>query len=284
MYPNNMLHATPVDCHNHTCPSTSKQSKLMTMGYLFERFCWLSFTAPLFVTAIKTPGYYGHLTYWTLALHAVYFTVDKSSPDATTAVYLLHGMSFCGAMAVFIGYTLISLGGMYRWGSWIAWENAVGAAAGTVLHDRSFAEAAPNKIYEHLWPVFALVFDIVFSRAKLQQVYAGTKPLRTMLLGLGSYLVYASIWEQYSKATKGAKGSSLVVYQQPDEFGSSYLLGRLGIDSTGVPEDAIFANAQKVILISFAAVMYRMFVTPLFKRQASSQVPAVYSSPKKKRP
>ena len=51
-----------------------------------------------------------------------------------------------------------------------------------------------------------------------------------MAVGLGLYLGYATCWESYSKATKGAdKGSSLIVYQQPAEFGSSYILGRLGM-------------------------------------------------------
>ena len=234
-------------------------------GYIFERFCWLSFTAPLFLTALRAPGYYGHLTYWTLALHSVYFTVDKASPHSTTAIYLLHGCSFCGAMAVFMGYTFISFGGMYRFGSWIAWENAVGAAAGTVTHDRTFAECAPNKLYEHLWPVFALILDAHYGRDALQKAYAGARPVRTMLLGLGLYLGYATVWEAYSKATKGAKGSSIMVYQQPAEFGTSYVFGKLGLSAEGIPEDAVFANTQKVLLIGFAAVMYRIYITPLFK-------------------
>ena len=107
-------------------------AKPSNAGYLFERLCWLSFAVPMFWTAFVKPGYFGHLTYWTLMVHLVYFCVDKSSPHATASIYLLHGMSFCGAMAVFIGYSFISLGGMYRYGTWIAWENAVGAAAGRI--------------------------------------------------------------------------------------------------------------------------------------------------------
>ena len=156
----------------------------MSVGYLWERICWLSFIVPLFVTALRNPGYYGHLTYWTLALHSVYFTIDKESPQASTAIYLLQGASFVGAMAVFMGYTFISVGGMYRFGTWIEWENAVGKAAGTVTHDRSFAECAFFKSYEHLWPVFALVLDTYFSRDALKKTYAGKPPLRTMLLDI----------------------------------------------------------------------------------------------------
>ena len=68
-------------------------------GYLFERFCWLTYTPIILYTAIKNPSYFGHLTYWTLTLHAAYFAVDKTSPHAKTAVYLLHGASFAGARA-----------------------------------------------------------------------------------------------------------------------------------------------------------------------------------------
>ena len=72
---------------------------------------------------------------------------------------MLHGASFAGAVAVFIGYSFISIGGMYRFGSWLAWENAVGARAGTVMHDRGFAELATQKAYEHLWPLIAALID-----------------------------------------------------------------------------------------------------------------------------
>ena len=256
---------------SHLAPTISvlarshSQSTGMSVGYLWERICWLSFIVPLFVTALRNPGYYGHLTYWTLALHSVYFTIDKESPQASTAIYLLQGASFVGAMAVFMGYTFISVGGMYRFGTWIEWENAVGKAAGTVTHDRSFAECAFFKSYEHLWPVFALVLDTYFSRDALKKTYAGKPPLRTMLLGLGLYLGYGTAWEQYSKATKGAAGTALEVYQQPEEFRSSYVLEKLGLSalSADVPEEAVFVNAQKVMLISFAAIMYRIYVKPL---------------------
>ena len=103
------------------------------LGYLWERFVWVSLAVPTFYIALTAPGtlrsqasvsplwahterpvslsvlpgYYQHLTYWTLMLHTVYFTVDKESPDAKYAIYLLHGFSFCGAIAVFVGYALI---------------------------------------------------------------------------------------------------------------------------------------------------------------------------------
>jgi hypothetical protein len=233
-------------------------------GYAFERFCLITYAVPLFYVAITNPGYWQHLTYWTLSLHTIYFTVDKASPYASSAIYLLHGMSFCGAMAVFMGYAFISLGGIYRFGSWIVWENAIGREAGTVLHDRPFSEAAPKKIYEHLWPVFAAVIDSWLSRDVLKRAYAGCAPVRTMLVGLGLYLAYASLWEAYSKATKGQKGSPLEVYQQPEAFSTSAVFGQLGLSSEGLPEDLLFVNTQKVLLIGFAALMYRRCLLPLF--------------------
>ena len=113
--------------------------------------------------------------------------------------------------------------------------------------------------------MFALVLDTYFSRDALKKTYAGKPPLRTMLLGLGLYLGYGTAWEQYSKATKGAAGTALEVYQQPEEFRSSYVLEKLGLSalSADVPEEAVFVNAQKVMLISFAAIMYRIYVRPL---------------------
>lgn len=253
-------------------------------SYVFERFCLLSFAVPVMWTALKKPLYFGHLTYWTLGLHTVYFTVDKASPYAKVAIYLLHGASFCGAMAVFMGYSFISVGGMYRFGTWIAWENAVGAAAGTVTHDRPFSECAPMKLYEHLWPLIALILDARLSRASLEAVYQNAWPKLTMAVGLGLYLGYATCWESYSKATKGAdKGSSLIVYQQPAEFGSSYILGRLGMSAEGVAEDFIFVNAQKALLIGFAAIMYAIVVSPL-QAQAKSLAgaPRTTKKPNKK--
>jgi len=241
-------------------------------SYMFERFCWITFAVPIWYTAMVKPLYFGHLTYWTLALHTVYFTVDKASPHAKVAIYLLHGASFCGAMAVFIGYSFISLGGMYRFGSWTAWENAVGAAAGTVTHDRQFSECAPNKIYEHLWPLIALILDTRLSRVSLQTAYANAWPKLTMLFGLGLYLGYGLCWEAYSKATKGKdKGSSLIVYQQPTEFGSSYIFSRLGMSAEGVPEDFVFVNTQKLLLIGFAAIMYGLVVSPLQAKASSDK-------------
>ena len=171
------------------------------VGYWWERFCFATFAPYLVWIAATNPAYYGHLTYWTLALHAVYFTIDKASPHSATLTYLLHGMSFAGAIAIFIGYALISIGGTYRFGSWLTWENAVGAKAGTVHHDRGLNELAIQKAYEHVWPVFASVLDVYFSKSVLLPRYAGLPKKRTTLLAVGSFLAFGTVWELTDKAT-----------------------------------------------------------------------------------
>ena len=202
--------------------------------------------------------------YWTLCLHCDYFTVDKSSPNATLATQVLHGASFAGAVAVFIGYSFISIGGMYRFGSWLAWENAVGARAGTVMHDRGFVELATQKAYEHLWPLIAVLIDTKLSEQHLIKAFAGAPSKRTTILAVGSYLVFGTVWEQVSKGV--GKGSPLDVYVQPEGLTTTNILKNFGIDNPSLPEDLIFTNAQKVALIGGAFYMYWNYVQPLFKK------------------
>ena len=165
-------------------------------AYWFERFACLSFGIPLLYTAIYATGYFQHLTYWALTLHTVYFTVDKASPHASTAIRALHGFSLCGAVAVLIGYSLISIFGKIHFGTWIAWENAVGAHAGTVEPgSRTLLPCATQKLYEHLWPCIALLLDAYFSRDVLRRVYAGARPVRNALFSMGLFLLLGTIWE-----------------------------------------------------------------------------------------
>ena len=242
---------------------------MVSTGYLWERFCWLSYTPFLLYTAATNPSYFGHLTYWTLTLHAVYFTVDKASPEARYAIYLLQGMSFAGAIAVFIGYTFISLGGTYRFGSWNAWENAVGARAGTVHHNRGLSELVFQKSYEHVWPVFASVLDAYFRRGELTSAFRGAPKLRTTILAVGSYLVFGTVWEQTQKSS--GKGSPLDVYVQPEGMATSKILGQFGISAPGLPEDLIFTNLQKVLLISGAFFAYWRYVAPVMNATAKAK-------------
>jgi len=243
--------------------------------YMFERLCLFTYLPFLMYTALTNPSYFMHLTYWTLCLHCVYFTVDKASPQATNAIYLLHGASFAGAIAVFIGYSFISIGGIYRFGSWLDWENAVGARAGTVTKGRGIVELSVQKFYEHGWPVIAALIDLRLSKASLTKVFYGAAPKRTTILAVGSYLVFGTIWEQTSKGV--GKGSPLDVYVQPEGLATTPLLASLGVANPGLPEDFIFTNAQKVALIGGAFVMYWTFVTPLFTKQMG------YATSKKKK-
>jgi len=231
------------------------------LGYLFERFAWLSFAIPTFYIALTNPGYYQHLTYWTLMLHVIYFTVDKESPDARSAIYLLQGFSFCGAIAVFVGYALISICGGLHHGSWVAWENAVGARAGTVTTGRTFTTCFIQKSYEHIWPVIAVLVDARLSKGALQRAYAGAGRWRNLAQSMCSFFVLGSVWEAVM-ANKDGK-NVLIVYQQPPYLSSANLLGHLGLSADGLAEDFIFVTVQKVTLISCAAILYTVVVWPL---------------------
>ena len=118
-------------------------------GYWFERFCFLMYSAHVLYSALTNPNLFGHLTYWSLCLQVVYFSIDKSSPTAATTVYFVQGTAIIGALAVMLGYTTMALGGIYRFGSYVTWENAIGARAGTVKHDRGLAELLASKFFEH---------------------------------------------------------------------------------------------------------------------------------------
>uniref|UniRef100_A0A7S4N9C3 Glycerophosphocholine acyltransferase 1 n=1 Tax=Prymnesium polylepis TaxID=72548 RepID=A0A7S4N9C3_9EUKA len=233
------------------------------LGYLFERFTWLSFAVPCFYIALTNPGYYQHLTYWTLMLHTVYFTVDKASPDAKAAIYLLHGFSFCGAIAVFVGYSFISVCGGLHHGSWLLWENAVGARAGTVTTGRTFTTCFIQKAYEHLWPVIAVLMDTRLSKGALKRVYAGAGPWRNLCQSMGSFFVLGSVWEAVA-ANKDGK-NVLIVYQQPPYMSSAHLLGLVGLPADGLAEDFVFVTMQKVLLISCAAITYAKVVWPIMR-------------------
>ena len=236
----------------------------MDLGYVWERFCFASYAPFLVYTLINKPGYFGHLTYWALVLHAVYFTIDKASPRARWPVYILFAMSFTGAIAIFFGYTFISIGGIYRFGSWTMWENAVGYKAGTVasLYAREFPEVAVQKAYEHLWPVFATLGDVYFNKKHLKVFYAGAPKLRTTICSVALFLIYATVWELQNKA--GGHGSPLDVYVQPVGMAATPLLAQFGIENPGLPEDFFFTNGQKATLIGAAVAFWWSFVVPLF--------------------
>ena len=192
------MHSQP-----QACASLNVRDELSD-AFLSER--------PKLFLPVYAAGYYQHLTYWTLLLHTVYFTVDKESPDAKYATYLLHGFSFCGAIAVFVGYALISICGGIHFGSWLVWENAVGAHAGTVTSGRTLTACLIQKSYEHVWPVIAVLVDTVLSKKALQRVYAGVGKWRFLCLAMGSFFALGSAWEAIAANNKG--NNVLTVYQQ----------------------------------------------------------------------
>jgi len=240
---------------------------VLYLGWVFERLAWLSFAVPVFYMSLTNPGYFHHLTYWTLTLHAVYFAVDKTSPYGNAVKKLLHGASFCGAFSVFIGYTFISICGGAHHGSWLKWENAVGAHAGTVVGNRSLLACAAQKMYEHLWPVIAVVMDARLGREALTRAYAGMRPSLMLMMGMGSFFLLGSIWEATSAAKKG---NVLTVYQQPPYLTSSKLLDMVGVSAPGLAEDFIFVTTQKLLLIAGSIVAYMRIVAPLVGATAAS--------------
>ena len=230
-------------------------------GYWFERFCFLMYSAHVLYSALTNPNLFGHLTYWSLCLQVVYFSIDKSSPTAATTVYFVQGTAIIGALAVMLGYTTMALGGIYRFGSFVTWENAIGHNAGTIASDRAPYIVYAQKFYEHYWPVAVLLVDKALNHAALVRVYAGAKPGYAAAVGMGGYLLIGSIWEQYAHA-KGTSG--IAVYQQPVEFTTAYVFGKLGLDASGLPEDLLYNNALKVVGIGGAALCYYLILPPLF--------------------
>ena len=47
-------------------------------GYVFERFVMLTYFSYTFWNALENPKNYSFLTFWTLLLHLLYFSIDKA--------------------------------------------------------------------------------------------------------------------------------------------------------------------------------------------------------------
>ena len=140
-------------------------------GYWWERLCFATYAPFLLYTAAVNPSYFGHLTYWALTLHALYFTVDKASPHSAKLTLFLHGMSFGQTFVVLVGCTNILIGGMYTFGSYLEWENQIGKRAGTVHHDRGLQASAARRTMS----TTALYTTVVFIHATRLVYRAGAR-------------------------------------------------------------------------------------------------------------
>ena len=217
---------------------------------------FLSFAGPCAAAACFRPEYFRFLTYWTLSLH-VTAALLRSLPGVPCALRrFAHGCSVVGAMSVLIGYASVGFGGVVRFGSWSAWEHALNG-------DMPFAELVAMKSYEHLWPVLAVCIDVKRSRSELHQTYAGASAMGSLALALVGYVALGTAWE---KTCAADAGDTLTIYKQPDAFGTAPILARLGVAeeaAAALPADFIFANAQKLLMVSTAAIAYARQVWPL---------------------
>ena len=150
---------------------------MTVLGYIFERTAFVIIAVPCWWFAIHTPVTYNFLTYWTLILHAVYFSIDKASPYAMPAIRLLHGCSLVGSVSVLCGYTFMSVAGALHFGSWHAWVAAISIASGLeprpLWPSASSQGVALEKGWEHLWPVIAHIVDGRCHRAALRRCHLG---------------------------------------------------------------------------------------------------------------
>ena len=226
-------------------------AKMGSAGYVFERFVMLTYFVYIFWQALKNPKNYSFLTFWTLLLHVLYFSIDKASPVAGAATRLLHGMSFVAAVAVLAAYSQIAVAGSLYWGSFYDWNLQIGLAIGVSVEPDLWMYL--RKAYEHIWPVLALLIDARLNRAELQRCYRGCSRAFRTALALGGYLALGVTWEQTCQS-KDSGADFFAHYALPPWFASARLLAPLGIDATGLAPDAVFSNGQKVIMLLVAAV------------------------------
>lgn len=217
----------------------------------WERFCFVVFAVPCFWRAISLPTTYTVLTNWTLALHAVYFSVCKSSAHSTPLVRLLHGMSWGGCIAVVVGYTfLMAFGVPAHGGSWYTWEIEMDKLSMPGQPPWPFWTKLTTNLYQHAWPVVALSVDLALSKSQLRGAYASAGALSRAWFIFGGYFVFGSVWQHFC-----AKGelSALDRYAMPRWLHSAELLGyateRLGV--TAPAELSAFAASNDAIAFNF---------------------------------
>ena len=220
-------------------------------GYVFERFAMLTYFSYILWNALEPAQNFQFLTFWTLLLHVLFFSVDKASPLAGAATRLLHGMSFVAAVAVLTAYSQMALAGSLFWGSFYEWEVQIGLAVGKAAAP-GWWDLHLRKAYEHVWPVVALLIDARLNRVELQRCYRGTSRVFRTTLAVCCYLVLGVVWEQTCQSNDGV--DVLTHYALPPWLASARLLEPLGIDVTGLAPGAVFSNAQKVVMLLSAAV------------------------------
>jgi hypothetical protein len=243
--------------------------KMGSAGYMFERFVMLTYFAYIFWHALKNPKNYSFLTFWTLLVHILYFSIDKASPVAGAATRLLHGMSFVAAVAVLAAYSQMAVAGSLYWGSFYEWERQIGQAIGASIEPDWWMYLYLRKAYEHIWPVLALLIDARLNRAELQRCYRGCSRAFRTALALGGYLALGVTWEQTCQS-KDSGADFFAHYALPPWFASARLLAPLGIDATGLAPDAVFSNGQKVIMLLVAAAAHWRIAGPLITKAKAS--------------
>ena len=225
-------------------------------------FNFLTIGAWAFYQAMWSTNLYYHLTYWTLMVHVMYFSIDKSSTNSRLAAQVMQGMSFCGAFGVMLAYSFICVFGSLHWGSWLEWENALGAYMGTITSPRSLTALGAQKFFEHFWPPMALLLDARLSRKELERIYAGWSKKRGFAVAMGTYFAYVTLWENV--CTGFSKGDAITIYQQPPYLRTAHVLAKLGIPATALPEDLFFLTFQKAWVIVVTLAVWRRVVGPLF--------------------
>ena len=133
----------------------------MGAAFAFERVCYLMYTSHILYTALTNPNIFGHLTYWSLCLQSVYFTIDKASPNAATPILVLHGTAVIGAFAVMLGYSTMAVGGVYRFGFLVS-----GGGSGVVLGvtDASPDAAEDDRSLSTVWGLSTYLYQDVYAQ------------------------------------------------------------------------------------------------------------------------
>eukprot|EP00618_Florenciella_parvula_P032603 CAMPEP_0119540066 /NCGR_PEP_ID=MMETSP1344-20130328/52050_1 /TAXON_ID=236787 /ORGANISM="Florenciella parvula, Strain CCMP2471" /LENGTH=345 /DNA_ID=CAMNT_0007583655 /DNA_START=43 /DNA_END=1081 /DNA_ORIENTATION=- len=143
---------------------------LSTLAFAWERACMVIYGGWVFGNALNHPKKFLTLTYWTMCLYVMYFTIDKASPHATVLTPLLHGVAFTGSISVMVGYAVMAFFGAAHHGSWYAWEAAMSKLNN--LPHRTFGEKLAANLFVHAWPVVAVAVDLWLSWEPLSNIYA----------------------------------------------------------------------------------------------------------------